>query len=57
MLKLICTTPMHAIRRGDEVTDELLIAKLLATNPHHFVKVVVPDPEPVKDESAPVDSK
>jgi hypothetical protein len=41
--KLVCTAPMHRYKKGQVVTDQAEIARLLLKHGHHFVKTMMPE--------------
>ena len=46
--KLVCTAPMHRYKKGQVVTDQTEVARLLQKHAHHFVKTMMADePAPV----------
>lgn len=54
-IELVCVQPIHGFKIGAEVKDPEMMAKLLASHPHAFVKRAVPDePPPVEPSEPPV---
>jgi hypothetical protein len=41
--KLICTVPMHGIRKGDAIIDQAAVERLSVSHPHHFVRTTLLD--------------
>lgn len=52
-INLVCTTPLHGVKKGDVVSDPAEIARYLASHPHHFNKVSAPDPKPEIEPTKP----
>ena len=55
--KLVCTVPFHGFRKGQEATDPVMVAQLMASHDAHFVRVAMdpsipsePVPVPVADQ-------
>jgi hypothetical protein len=44
--KLVCTAPMHKYKKGQVVTDQTEIDRLLQKHGHHFVKAMADEPAP-----------
>jgi hypothetical protein len=42
-IKLVCTLPFHGYAKGQQLTDQHLVAALLDARDVHFVKVETPD--------------
>ena len=47
--KLVCTQPFHGYKKGQEVTDQDEVARLLNDREHHFVRVHYDPPAPASE--------
>lgn len=54
--KLICTVPMHGIRKGDAIIDPAAVERLSDSHPHHFIRTIMLDSDaPAPAAPAPAD--
>lgn len=51
--KLVCTVPFHGFKKGQETTDPVMVASLMASHDHHFVKVAMDPNIPSEPVPAP----
>lgn len=42
--KLICVHPFHGYAKGQEITDQAEVARLMQDRDHHFVRVAMSEP-------------